>query len=68
MIHRIFKPLAKALIRLRVGPGWSEPLLVAHTALFEISCHGPILISEDLTYDTGTSHKTFKKNQSCTML
>ena len=32
--------LAKALIRLPVCAGWSEPLLVAHTTLFEISCHG----------------------------
>ena len=29
--HRIFKRLAKALIRLRVCAGWSEPLLVART-------------------------------------
>ena len=39
-IHRIFKRLAKALISLRVCAGWSEPLLVAHTTLLEISCHG----------------------------
>ena len=32
--------LAKALIRLRVCAGWSEPLLVAHTTLLEISCRG----------------------------
>ena len=32
--------LAKALIRMRVCAGWSEPLLVAHTTLLEISCHG----------------------------
>ena len=38
-IHRIFKGLAKALIRLGIGAGWSEPLLVAHTTLLEISCH-----------------------------
>ena len=38
--HRIFKRIAKALIRLRVCAGWSEPLLVAHTTLLEISCHG----------------------------
>ena len=38
--HRIFKRLAKALIRLRVCADWSEPLLVAHTTLLEISCHG----------------------------
>ena len=34
--HRIFKRLAKALVRLRVCAGWSEALLVAHTTLFEI--------------------------------
>ena len=39
-IHRIFKRLAKAPIRLRVCAGWSEPLLVAETTLLEISCHG----------------------------
>ena len=38
--HRIFKRLAKALIRLRVRTGWSEPLLDAHTTLLEISCCG----------------------------
>ena len=39
-IHRKFKRLAKALIRLRVCAGWSEALLVAHTTLLEISCTG----------------------------
>ena len=38
--HRIFKRQAKALIRLRICAGWSEPLLVTHTTLLEISCHG----------------------------
>ena len=38
--HTILKRLAKALIRLRVCAGWSEPLLVAHTTLLEISCTG----------------------------
>ena len=38
--HRILKQLAKALIRLRECAGWSEPLLVAHTTLLEISCTG----------------------------
>ena len=37
---RIFKRLAKALIRLRVCAGSSEAWLVAHTTLLEISCHG----------------------------
>ena len=35
--------LAKALIRLWVCAGWSEPLLVTHTTLLEISCHGSIV-------------------------
>ena len=34
---RIFKRLAKALIRLRICAGWSEALLVAHTTMMEIS-------------------------------
>ena len=38
--HRIFKRLAKDLIRLRVCAGWSESLLVAHTTLLKITCHG----------------------------
>ena len=38
--HRIFKQPEKALISLHVCAGWSEPLLVAHTKLLEISCHG----------------------------
>ena len=42
-IHRIFKRLAKALIRLRVCAGWSEPMLVAHTTVLGISCHGSIM-------------------------
>ena len=41
--HRIFKRLAKALIRLCICAGWSEALLVRHTTLFEISCHGSII-------------------------
>ena len=41
-IHRIFKRLAKTLIRLRVCADWSEPLLIAHTTLLEISCRGSI--------------------------
>ena len=36
--HRIFEQLAKAMIRLRIGAGWSEPLLDAHTTLLEIQC------------------------------
>ena len=40
--YRVFMPLAKALIRLRVCAACLEPLLAAHTTLFEISCHGSI--------------------------
>ena len=37
---------AKALIRLCICVGWSEPLLVAHTTLLVISCHGSNNISK----------------------
>ena len=43
--QRLFKQLAKALIRLRICAGWSEPLLVAHTTLLEISCRGSFMVS-----------------------
>ena len=36
--HKIYKQLAKALIRLHLCAGWSEALLVAHTTLLEIPC------------------------------
>ena len=36
----VSKQPAKALISLPVCAGWSEPLLVTHTKLFEISFHG----------------------------
>ena len=38
--HVIFKRQAKALIRLRICAGWSEPLLVALTTLLESTCCG----------------------------
>ena len=38
-VSRVFKSLAKALIRLRVCAGCSETLLVANTTFLEISCH-----------------------------
>ena len=44
-IHRIFKRPAKALIRLRVCAGWSEPSLVAHSTLLEISCRGSFIFT-----------------------
>ena len=40
--------LAKALIRLRVCAGWSEPLLVAHTTLLEISSHGSYVYTKTM--------------------
>ena len=42
--HRIIKRQAKALSSLRVCPGWSEPLLVAHTTLLDISCQGSFVL------------------------
>ena len=42
--HRLCKRLAKALIRLRERAGLSEALLVAHTTLLEIPCHGSYVI------------------------
>ena len=41
--HQIFKRLAKALIRLHVCAGWSEPLLVAHMTLLEVRKRAKIL-------------------------
>ena len=38
-----FRRPGKALIRLRICAGWSEPLLVAHTTLMEISCRGSLI-------------------------
>ena len=34
-----------ALISLGVSAGWSEPLLVTHTTLLEISCGGSIAVA-----------------------
>ena len=42
------------MIRLRVCAGWSEPLLVAHTTLFKISCRGSNIFA-DLHSSTITS-------------
>ena len=47
--HRIYKRLEKALTGLRVCAGLSEPLLVAHTTLLEITCHGSIMSCECFT-------------------
>ena len=43
---RIFKRLANALMRLCVCAGWSEPLLVAHTTLLEISCRDSYVLAK----------------------
>ena len=37
--HRVFKRLAKALLRLSVCTGWSEPLLVAHCWKSHVAAH-----------------------------
>ena len=42
--HRILKGQAKALIILQVCAGWSEPLLVAHTTMLDISCPAHIIL------------------------
>ena len=55
-----------ALNRLCVCTGWSEPLLVAHTALLEISCRGsnvelwdwPRTLREESTGDRQTGGLT----------
>ena len=44
LIEYLFKRQAKALIRLRICADWSEPLLVAHTTLLEISCHSSNIV------------------------
>ena len=48
--HRIFKRPAG----LSLCAGWSEPLLVTHTTLLEISCHSSIIMikHEMLTFTT----------------
>ena len=41
VLARIFVPAANFVLAANfVCTGWSEPLLVAHTTLSEISCHG----------------------------
>ena len=66
--HSIFKRLAKALIRLRVCAGWSEPLLVAHTTLLKISsfCHYAVK-QQNNTAQTAFPDKTceFSATKSC---
>ena len=42
--QRIFKQLAKALIKLHICTGWSKPLLVAYTTLLEISCAAQMVL------------------------
>ena len=38
------RKLGKGLIRLHLCAGWSEPLLVTHITLLEISCQGSICL------------------------
>ena len=49
-VTRIFKQLAKAMISLCVCAGWSEPLLVAHTTLLEISYYDSNLLSVQVQF------------------
>ena len=39
----VYKRQAKALIRLRLCAGWSEPLMVAHTNVLEILFRGLLI-------------------------
>ena len=52
---------AKALISLRVCAGWSEPLLVAHTTLLELSCHDSFYLSLDFGIVIELVHGTLRK-------
>ena len=69
LIHRVFKQLAKALIRLHVCADWSEPLLVAHTTFLEISCLGSFLteiviqVKCELTFGSNISSQYYKFNK-----
>ena len=54
--------LEKALISLRVCAGWSEPLLVAHTTLLEISCHGSIIYMLALLTDVLMTDVSIKEH------
>ena len=45
--HRMSKRLAKALIRLGVCAGWSEPLLVAHTQSYVAAHMYKLMIKEN---------------------
>ena len=60
--HTIFKRLAKALISLRVCAGWSELLLVGHTTLLEISCHGSFVVVNvaAITFSPGTNCGSYR--------
>ena len=42
-----------ALIRLRLCAGWSEPLLVTHTTLLEISCRSSFEFYNELNRGGG---------------
>ena len=62
-IYRIFKQLAKALVSLPVCAGWSEPLLVVHTTLLEITCRVSYMVdSLTLAGDKKTKVHTIVKD------
>ena len=60
----IFKRPAKALIRLRLCAGWSEPLLVTHTTFLEISCRGSYIsapaIESEMSLNGDSYHSKLK--------
>ena len=56
----VFKPKTEALIRLHICAGWSEPLLVAHITLLEISlpplCLYMLQFTSNYNIDLGEGH------------
>ena len=56
--------IAKTLIRLRVCAGWSEPLLVAHTTLLEISCRGSIICLKNIQILRKSYHVSIESTNS----
>ena len=60
--QRIFKRLANALNSLCVCAGWSEPLLVAHIKLLEISCRDSYTFKS--SYSNSRKIFKFKSNET----
>ena len=60
--QRIFKRLANALNSLCVCAGWSEPLLVTHIKLLEISCRDSYTFNS--SYSNARKIFRFKSNET----